>query len=392
MMTPSRRGWASPPPRQTVGFGYPMSDALPEALSRLDARRVLIVTTKSLAGAGSLAEQVRDAAGETAIGILSGVAAHSPRQDVAKIVEALENADGVITIGGGSVCDAVKVARLCHANGGLSGSSIDQLLDRLLRLMSDGVAAQITPPTMPFVAIPTTLSAGEFTPFGGITDEVRSRKNVYSHPDMAPDMVILDGAMGLSTPPGLWLSTGARAVDHAVETWCALDSTPLSDATSVHALSLLLPALKRSRDQAEDPVARLDCFMGAWLATYGVIAGLDLGASHGIGHALGGTAGMPHGQTSCVMLPHVLRYNASANGERQQALVRALAFGDQPLADVISELFASLSLPRRLSDADVRWDQLAEVATAAMDDKWVHTNPRPIRDKETVMSLLKAAW
>ena len=392
MMIASPRGWANPVPLQTVGFGYPIAEAIPEALSRLGARRVLIVSTNSLAGAGGLAEQVQDAAGISAIGLLSGIAAHSPRQDVAIIVEALAEADGVITIGGGSVCDAVKVARLCHANAGLDSSSIDQLLDRLLDRMADANAEQIAPPTMPFIAIPTTLSAGEYTPIAGVTDEVRSRKQTYQHRNLAPDLVILDGAMGVATPSGLWLSTGARAVDHAIETWCSINPTPLSDATSLHALSMLLPALKRSRDQPDNSGYRLDCFMGAWLSVNGTIAGVDLGASHGIGHALGGTAGMPHGQTSCVMLPHVLRYNASVNGDRQRELSRALNLGDRPLGELIAHLFAGLGLPGRLRDAHVRQDQLAEVAAASMDDKWVHTNPRTIENEEAVMSLLEAAW
>ncbi len=387
-MIPASCGWASPVPSQSVGFGYAIAEAIPEALSRLGARRVLVVSTNSLAGTGGLAELVRDAAGSSAVRVLSGVAAHTPRRDVARIASALEGMDGVITIGGGSVCDAAKVARLCHANGVVGDGFVDQLLDR----MFDGTAGEVKPPTMPFVAIPTTLSAGEYTPFGGVTDEARARKQVVSYKNMAPDIVILDGAMGVATPPGLWLSTGARAIDHAVETWCSINPTPLSDATSLYALSLLLPALKRSRDQPDHTGHRLAGFMGAWLATQGCVARVDLGASHGIGHALGGTAGMPHGQTSCVMLPHVLRYNAAVNGDRQQNLVQALNLSNRPLSDLITEFFASLGLPTRLRDTNVRRDQLVEVALASMDDKWVHTNPRMIGDEKTVMSLLEAAW
>ena len=95
------------------------------------------------------------------------------------------------------------------------------------------------PPGVRSIAVPTTLSAGEFTSFAGCTDTVRQVKESYGHALMMPRSVILDPAVTVHTPEWLFLSTGIRAVDHAVEDICSINPQPFSDGTSMHALRLL---------------------------------------------------------------------------------------------------------------------------------------------------------
>jgi maleylacetate reductase len=198
--------------------------------------------------------------------------------------------------------------------------------------------------------------------------------------------------MTKQTPHRLFFSTGLRAVDHAVETWCSINRTPLSDAYSLHAARLLITSLRRVLDVPADMEARLDCMKGAWLSILGAAAGVKAGASHGMGHALGGSAGMPHGETSCVMLPHILRYNASVNGNRQAVIASAVGSPDMMLADIVSNLVAALGLPVRLRDAGVTESQIGDVATAAVHDPLLASNPRPISSLDVVLELLKQAW
>ena len=127
---------------------------------------------------------------------------------------------------------------------------------------------------------------------------------------MMPRSVILDPAATVHTPEWLFLSTGIRAVDHAVEDICSINPQPLSDGTSLHALRLLSRGLRAVKADPGNLEARLDCQLGSWMSIMGSQNGVTKGASHGIGHVLGGTAGVPHGYTSCVMLPPVLRFNA----------------------------------------------------------------------------------
>jgi maleylacetate reductase len=166
----------------------------------------------------------------------------------------------------------------------------------------------------------------------------------------------------------------------------------MSDGASIHALRLLGAGLRAVKTNPADVAARLDCQLGAWMSMVGTQTGVTKGASHGIGHVLGGTAGVPHGYTSCVMLPHVLRFNHAVNAERQALVSEALGEPDAPAADVVAALIADLGLPGRLRDVGVKTDQLDAIAAGAMHDRWVHTNPRKIDGPATVRMLLDAAW
>ena len=382
-------GWSTSSQQQTVAFGVPITESLVEAVRRLSMRRVVVVTTNSLSGPGGLAEAVIKLLGSKFQSMVSGIHPHTPRKDVIRVAKALEGIDGVVTIGGGSVCDSVKAARLCLANDICDPVGMDRLRPYHNR---NSEPDETRSPTLPFIAVPTTLSAGEFSSAAGVTDERGPVKQVFVYPHLSPDIVILDPEMTMQTPNRLFFSTGLRAVDHAVETWCSTNPTPLSDAYSLHAARLLITSLRRVLDVPADLEARLDCMKGAWLSILGPAAGVKAGASHGMGHALGGTAGMPHGETSCVMLPHILRYNASVNGNRQAVIASAVGSPDMMLADIVSNLVAALGLPVRLRDAGVTESQIGDVAAAALHDPLLASNPRPISSLDVVLEILKRAW
>jgi maleylacetate reductase len=384
-------GWLTTAMQQTVAYGIPLAEALPEAVRRFSARRVTLVTTNSLSKPGGLAEMARGILGSKLHSVIDGMRPHTPRSQVIRVAEGLKGADAVVTIGGGSVCDSVKAARLCVANNVLTAAEMDRF--RTYKDNPGGEGDSTVPPTLPFIAVPTTLSAAEFTAGAGVTDERGPVKQVFLYPRLGADIVILDPAMTLQTPPRLFFSTGIRAVDHAVESWCAINSNPLSDAYSFFAARLLIPSLRKVFVAPDDLQSRLDCMKGSWLSILGAASGsLKSGASHGIGHALGGTGGMPHGETSCVMLAHVLRYNASTNSDRQAVLASALGEADTPLADIIEGLVSSLELPHRLRDAGISEASLDAIAEVALTDPLVGTNPRPIKTVKEIRRLLQQAW
>jgi maleylacetate reductase len=128
------------------------------------------------------------------------------------------------------------------------------------------------------------------------------------------------------------------------------------------------------------------------MSMIGSQTGVPKGASHGIGHVLGGTAHVPHGYTSCVMLPHVLRFNHPVNVDRQQRVSDALGDNAKPAADLVAELIADLGLPSRLRDVGVKEEQLDRIAELSMHDRWIHTNPRKIDGPAVVRGILDAAW
>jgi maleylacetate reductase len=381
------------PERDRVVYGRPAVETLIGEIERRQARRAFVVAGNSLAQASGVLETLRDRLGDRFAGSWTRIAAHTPRPDVVAAAKAAAEADAdlIVTIGGGSVTDAGKMVRLCLANAIYEARGLDRLTTRI---SAEGKRdyPDFAGPDRPLIAVPTTLSAGEFTAFAGATDSERRVKGSFAHRKMAPDTVVLDPALTRHTPDWLWLSTGIRAVDHAVEDLCSVNGTPLSDATSLHALRLLAPGLRRSKEAPDDLAARLDCQLGAWLSIVGSQSGVDKGASHGIGHVLGGSAGVPHGYTSCVMLPHVLRFNSAVNAERQALVAEAMGRKGDEAADIIAELIEALGLPRTLRDVGVRRGQLDDIARLAMHDRWIHTNPRPIAGPAVVRELLEQAW
>jgi maleylacetate reductase len=368
---------------QEVIYGKPLTEALNQALSDTLDPVVVFVTNTSLTKTGGLADTVKEVLGKVCISEVKGLKAHSPRQDVITLAKELKatHADIVVTLGGGSVCDTTKVACLALENGVSSKENIGQL-----------AYGELNSPQIKHIAIPTTLSAGEYTGFAGITDETIPRKELFSHNGMVPNVVILDPEMTAATPDRLFFGTGVRAVDHAIETYCSVNTNPLVEASSLHALKLLASALPRCKVDPTDTMSRLECLIGSWLSIQGAANGVDLGASHGIGHILGGTAGMPHGETSCVMLPHVLRYNSLANADNQTVLAAAMGNADLPLADQVQSLVSDLELPGRLRDAGVPEDLLPTLAEESMLDIWIATNPRPLNTSADILKLLEAAW
>jgi maleylacetate reductase len=381
------------PQMEAVIFGRPFAEALKDEVEKTGAHAVFLLASGTLARETDLVEQVRSALGNRLAGVCAKIGAHTPRSDVVAAANAAREAgaDLLATVGGGSVTDAAKMVALCLGNGITEPAQLDRLR---ATVGADGkvVRPEVAPPSLRSLDIPTTLSAGEYTASAGCTDTARHVKESFGHKLMTPRIVILDPRTTVHTPEWLFLSTGIRAVDHAVEDICSPQCQPMSEAASFQALRLLGRGLGAVRQDPMDIDARLDCQLGAWLSMVGSQTGVPKGASHGIGHVLGGTAGVPHGYTSCVMLPHVLRFNLAVNPERQVLVSEALGQPGEPAADVAAALIAGLGLPTRLRDVNVREDQLDLIAENSMHDRWIHTNPRKIDGPGIIRKLLDAAW
>jgi maleylacetate reductase len=372
------------PRQEEVVYGQPAVETVKDAAAAYGARRVVIVTSRSLDGEGGLAARIATALGDRCAGVFSGVRTHSPREDVvAGAARARElGCDLLVAIGGGSVVDATKVMQICLAAGVTRA-------DELSGYRAAGAAALEL--TVRMVAVPTTLSAAEFTPFAGVTDTVAHRKEGFYHPMLAPRKVVLDPEMTLRTPVELWCSTGLKAVDHAVEQLCNPERAPYADALAEAGLRRLGDGLRRTRQNSLDLDARLSCQLGMWLAISGASMGHGMGASHAIGHTLGGMLGVPHGMTSAVVLPAVLRWNEEVLGERGRLVAGLLGAGAFSAADTVASLRDELELPATLGDVGVGPDCFRAIAEHTMHDRGIRTNPRPIRGPEDIEEILNLA-
>ena len=375
-----------------VHFGTPAAEALQREAAQRAAQRIFVVTSKSLNRNTDAVTQALALIQPQVAGLFDDCVEHTPRDSVIALAQALRaaQADLVVSIGGGTVIDTVKVALVALAEG---LTTIEQLDDWHLRVAPDG--SRVTPqprrPPCRQIAVPTTLSGAEFSDLGGCTDTRFGTKQGYTGAFIGAAAVILDPRITLHTPARLWLSTGVRAVDHAVEALCSVNAQPLIDATSVRALQLLGRSLTRYASDPTDLDARLDGQMGAWLAATS-IRRTEYGASHGLGHALGADAGVPHGITSCVLLPTVMRYNAEVCVAQMAEIAAALGDPQTPAADQVEALIARLGLPTRLSQLGIGHERLAVIAQKGMANPWVHSNPRKIHDAAQLEALLQRAW
>ena len=380
------------PAIERVVYGQPAADALRVETQRLGASRVFLMVSRTMNRTTDEVGRVRDALGSRYAGLYDCMPSHTPREAVLDAARAARaaGADLIVTFGGGSLTDGGKMVRLCLQHG---IDDIDGFDAFRSSVNADGTRKipAFDGPSVHQVSIPTTLSAGDFNASAGCTDLRNKAKQSYRHPLLVPRIVILDPAPTVHTPLWVWLSTGIRALDHATEGLCSQFSNPVSDAQYVQALKLLSAALPRVKRNPGDLDARLDCQLATWLATAGRHGGAQMGASHAIGHALGATCGVPHGYTSCVMLPHVLRYNRAVNAERQGLVAEAMGHPGEDAADVIWTFLGELGLPRRLGEVEVTRERFAAIAAHTMRDAWLYTNPRKISTPEQVLEILDAA-
>jgi alcohol dehydrogenase class IV len=258
-------------PQDRVIYGRPAADAVVETTERLTRQRILIVASKTLQQRTDVVSRVAAALGPRCVGVFDGCIEHVPRASVLTLVASVRRLepDLIVTIGGGTPIDTVKVALLALAADVESEAAFDSV-----RITVGANGQRIVPPVndtrLRQIIVPTTLSGAEFSNLGGCTDPVRKVKDLYTGRLIGGQVVILDPAVTVHTPDWLWLSTGVRAVDHAVETICSRRPQPFTDATCTHALGLLQRCLPLNKTDPGNLEARLDSQLAVWLATTGL--------------------------------------------------------------------------------------------------------------------------
>ncbi|AMA60843.1 iron-containing alcohol dehydrogenase [Bradyrhizobium sp. CCGE-LA001] len=372
---------------EEVVFGHPAAEAIVAQMDRLGTRRAFLMVSGTLNRQTDEITRIKQALGARCAGLFDAMPAHTPREAVIAATRAARevDADLIVTVGGGSITDGAKAVQLCLANG------IDDIegIDRIR--VHKSAAPQMNAPVVRQISVPTTIAGGEFSAIAGVTDRAAHVKQMLRHPLTVPRATILDPAITVHTPEWLFLSTGIRAVDHCVEAICSRETHPYADAQSVKGLAMLGDALPRVKADPADLDARMDAQIGTWLSMGALSAGVPMGASHGIGYVLGGAFDVPHGYTSCVMLPAVMRWNARDNAERQMIVAAAMGYPGRNAADVLDAFIRSLGMPRSLADVGVSPEHFDGIAEQAMRTNWIPRNPRRIEGPADVREILLLA-
>lgn len=360
-------------PLERVHYGPGSIAALPGEVDRLGARRALIVSGRTVAEETPVVTTIVSLLGQRHAGLFKDVRQHVPQSDVARaahMARALE-VDLLISVGGGSAIDGAKAVAWELSSG-------EQPL--------------------PQIAVPTTLSAAEFSHIAGFTIEEggdrgrgdggrvdRSRiKDRHRHEALTPRAIILDGELTRYTPAWLWASTGMRALDHAVETLYAPGEHPIQSLLALEAIRELFACLPEASAEAPDVASsqqplvalRQRCQLAAWMS-YFAPATIKMGLSHWISKSFATTYQVPHGISSGITLPPVMRHMARTHAPQLARMARTLGVDAAGMddheaalraADAVSDLIRRLNLPSRLRDVDVPREAIPHIARAAAGD------------------------
>ena len=299
--------------------------------------RAFVVTGRTLDEKTDLVRRVEVLLGERHAGTHVGMGEHTPGSAVELAAGEAEaaGADLLVSVGGGSVIDGTKA-----------------------------VSRQLGYPAQ--VAVPTTLSGAEWAHRVGVTDEAAGKKGGFADPGAVPPVVILDPGATVFTPERLWLSTGIRALDHAVEGFLYGGEHPVTDVTGLEGAGRLMELLPLSRANPDDLKARAELQVAAWLSYFGPL-NTPMGLSHELGRRIGASYGVPHGVTSCITLaPSLEVAEETTPAERWRRLGGAL--GGDP-AEQVASLVRGLGLPYRLRDVGVPEEEFEDIAGGFGDKK-----------------------
>ena len=333
-------------------------------------------------------------AGFEAVGRFLDVAQDARLNDVQKCADLVtaSGAEGIISVGGGSVIDTAKAVNILFSEGG--------------DLVEDYSGAHtLTRPLQPHIVIPTTAGTGsETTIFAVIYDEDNKEKLAFADKYMLPNLAVLDPEMTLSLPPKMTAATGMDALTHAVEAYVGVQASPLSDVMAIGAIDLIMKNLVQATAQGDDIDARGAMLIASTMAGIAFTHSM-CGVVHGMAHATGAHYRVPHGVANGIFLPYGLEFNfefiyeklaklapvmdITADGLSEEDLARKVIETIRKLTGRLNELDA---LPIRLRDVGVPEDGLDVIAEGALMDGSSFYNPRPMEDEAELLPFIQNAY
>lgn len=303
-----------------------------------------------------------------------------------------ENCDMVIACGGGSSIDSGKIIAAMMKNEGEILSYLEVI----------GEGKNLTHPSAPCIAIPTTAGTGaEVTKNAVISSEEHKVKVSLRSPYMYPDLVLLDPLLTTSMPKSVTASTGLDALTQVIEPFVTHMSNPITDAFCREGMRLASRSLRKAYDSGEDIIAREEMLLASLFGGI-ALANAKLGVVHGFAGVIGGMYGIPHGIVCAGLLPYSFETNVKALQQREKdnpALARykevsEILTGDKQATiqdgmGWVMDLCAHLSIPK-FKDLGMKREDFKEIIEKSMGASSMKGNPIVLTPEELEEMLTKA--
>lgn len=367
----------------TIEFDAGALRMLSAELKRLKIERPLIVTDKGVRAAGLL-DMVTARLGAVEFVVYDDTPSNPTEDAVDKATELYlsSRADGIVALGGGSAIDLAKAVALLATH--------PHPLQQYAAV--EGGSAKITSAVAPLIAIPTTAGTGSEVGRGSVIVMKSGRKLGLLSPFLLPKLAICDPELTIGLPAGLTAATGMDAIAHCIETYLAPAINPPAEAIAIDGLRRAIAHIEHATKDGKDSEARWNMLMAA---TEGALAfQKGLGAVHALSHPLGAVPGLSlhHGTLNAILLPTVMRFNASVVGDKMQVLAQACGLpADGDAATFIADLNVRLGLPQKLSQIGIQRHMLEPIAELALKDHCHLTNPR-LPTREDYLQILEDSF
>jgi len=370
-----------------VRFGEGVAQTLPAVVAELGTSKVFLMVDKDIEKFNPAAKQLIDlmnSAAGISVTLFEKPAGEPTIQMVDDAIAALKAAgsDVVVALGGGSVIDTAKAARLCAQLNCTFGEFQSK--------------PPVYPaPTLALIALPTSAGTGSEVSGGSvISDPDAGRKAGIANGNLRAQVALVDPVLTYSMPPTMTANTGIDALAQAIAGIIAKCSTPIGDAIGYEAVRIMTPALVAAFKGGNDKAAR------AGMASGSMMAGLtmnisDCTAEHSLGQAIGGLKHVPHGLTIGLVLVETLTREAKIVPEKMERVADAMGVPQDGTKDgsrcvnAVRKILAELQFPVLSSlgfvEADI--DELAEIALA---DFFITQAPKPWSKQEVIDAFMSA--
>jgi alcohol dehydrogenase len=372
-----------------IVFGANSANDVAVELQNLGCTKAVIVADPFLHAKTDIIAKIEKKLGAMSVGVFSEIPSDSGVHVINKgyAFAKSRGAEGVVSVGGGSVIDTAKgIAILLKEGGKLEDYQGFQVLNRKV---------------VPHICIPTTAGTGsEVTYVAVVKDHEKKQKLLFGDHHIVPDVAILDPVLTLDLPPGMTAATGMDALSHAIESISSAQREPMSDALALHAIRLIKKWLPIAVKDGKNLIARGQMLIAATIAG-AAFSNAQVGLVHAIAHTVGARHGVHHGLANAVAMPYVIRYNNSDIAEQNAMIAEALGVDTRRLtaeqaglaaADAVLALNYELGLPTTLKEVGVPEADLEACAQVAISDGAIVYNGKPVFDPAEVLIVLREAW